>query len=98
MPEDDRRDRGLQRERQTLDMAFNTGGELHGFVLEPCRRLGTDLKHVVMSMGHRQVEAEAMPPDDLRQIVREARGQDYRFSSIIEAIVTSTPFQMRRAE
>ena len=34
----------------------------------------------------------------VRQIVREARGQDYRFSSIIEAIVTSTPFQMRRAE
>jgi hypothetical protein len=31
----------------------------------------------------------------VRQVVRAARGADYRFSSLIEAIVNSTPFQMR---
>ncbi|WP_165070204.1 DUF1592 domain-containing protein [Paludisphaera rhizosphaerae] len=34
----------------------------------------------------------------VRKIVREARGRDYRFSSIVEAVAASTPFQMRRAE
>jgi hypothetical protein len=34
----------------------------------------------------------------VRKIVREAREHGYRFSSIIEAIGTSTAFQMRRAE
>jgi hypothetical protein len=33
----------------------------------------------------------------VREIVREARANDYRFSSIILGIVNSTPFQMRRA-
>ena len=33
----------------------------------------------------------------VRRIVREARAQDYRFSSIILGIVNSTPFTMRRA-
>jgi len=33
----------------------------------------------------------------LRAIVREARGNDYRFSSLVNGIVTSLPFQMRRA-
>ena len=33
----------------------------------------------------------------IRAIVREARSQDYRVSSIILGIVKSTPFQMRRA-
>jgi hypothetical protein len=33
----------------------------------------------------------------LRAIVREARGHDYRFSSLVNGIVTSLPFQMRRA-
>ena len=30
--------------------------------------------------------------------VRDARAQDYRFSSLIMGIATSTPFQMRKAE
>ena len=34
----------------------------------------------------------------VRKIVREARGNDYRFSSIILGIVNSTPFQMRRSQ
>lgn len=31
----------------------------------------------------------------IRKVVREAADNDYRFSSLIQAIVTSTPFQMR---
>jgi hypothetical protein len=34
----------------------------------------------------------------VRSIVRSARGADYRFSSLIYAIVKSTPFQMRRSQ
>ncbi len=34
----------------------------------------------------------------IRNIVRGAQEQDFRFSSIIQGIVTSTPFQMRRSQ
>ena len=34
----------------------------------------------------------------IRKIVRDARPGAYRFSSLIEGIATSTPFQMRRSE
>jgi cytochrome c5 len=34
----------------------------------------------------------------VREIVRDAAGQDYRFSSVVLAIVRSAPFQMRRSE
>ena len=34
----------------------------------------------------------------VRKIVRDAHGNDYRFSSIILGIVNSTPFQMRRSQ
>jgi hypothetical protein len=34
----------------------------------------------------------------VRGIVRDARQHDYRFSSLIVEIVTSTPFQMRRSQ
>ena len=34
----------------------------------------------------------------IRQIVRDAAGEDYRWSSIIIGIVKSTPFQMRRSD
>ena len=33
----------------------------------------------------------------VRKIVRDAKAKDYRFSSLIEGIVTSTPFQMRKS-
>jgi len=39
-----------------------------------------------------------LTPEDMpavRAIVRSARGQDYRFSSLVNAIVSSVPFQMR---
>ncbi len=34
----------------------------------------------------------------VRRIVRDARANDFRFSSLIVGIATSTPFQMRRSE
>jgi hypothetical protein len=34
----------------------------------------------------------------IRKIVRDAEGTDYRFSSIIAGIASSTPFQMRRSK
>ncbi|HUQ95406.1 MAG TPA: DUF1592 domain-containing protein [Bryobacteraceae bacterium] len=34
----------------------------------------------------------------IRQVVRDARPKDFRFSSIILGIVSSTPFQMRRSQ
>jgi hypothetical protein len=42
------------------------------------------------------------PPEEsdapaIRKIVRDARAQDYRFSSLILGLTTSTPFQMRTA-
>ena len=33
----------------------------------------------------------------VRKVVRDAKAADYRFSAMIEAIVTSTPFQMRNS-
>jgi hypothetical protein len=33
----------------------------------------------------------------VREIVRKAERQNYRFSALIMGIVTSTPFQMRAA-
>jgi hypothetical protein len=34
----------------------------------------------------------------IRKVVRDARGSDYRFSTIVLGIVESTPFQMRRSQ
>jgi hypothetical protein len=34
----------------------------------------------------------------VRKIVRDAGAQDFRFSSVIQGIVSSTPFQMRRSQ
>ena len=34
----------------------------------------------------------------IREIVRSARAQDYRFSSLVLGIVNSTPFQMRKSQ
>jgi mono/diheme cytochrome c family protein len=44
----------------------------------------------------RSIEYYDMPA--IRSIVREASGQNYRFSSIVRGIVRSAPFQMRKAE
>jgi hypothetical protein len=34
----------------------------------------------------------------VRRIVREAEGDDYRFSALVKGIVNSPPFRMRRAQ
>ncbi len=34
----------------------------------------------------------------VRKIVQDARGRDYRFSSLVLGVVNSTPFQMRRSQ
>jgi hypothetical protein len=52
-------------------------------------------KLLVFALG-RGVETYDAPA--VRKIVRDAREADYRFSSLILGIATSTPFQMRRAE
>jgi hypothetical protein len=44
----------------------------------------------------RGLEHHDMPT--VRKIVRDSAGTDYRWSSLILAIVRSTPFQMRRSE
>lgn len=41
---------------------------------------------------------ESFDAPAIRKIVRNARDEDYRFSSLIVGIATSTPFQMRRSE
>ncbi|MEX2303584.1 MAG: DUF1592 domain-containing protein [Bryobacterales bacterium] len=41
---------------------------------------------------------EAADAPAVRQVKREAAGTDYRFASLIQGIVTSTPFQMRMAQ
>jgi hypothetical protein len=41
---------------------------------------------------------ESHDAPSVRKIVREARAHDYRFSSLVQGIVASTPFQMRRAQ
>ena len=44
----------------------------------------------------RGVEADDMPA--VRAIVKTSAQDSYRFSSIVRGIVTSVPFQMRRAD
>ncbi|AGA25549.1 DUF1592 domain-containing protein [Singulisphaera acidiphila] len=41
---------------------------------------------------------ESFDAPAIRKIVRDARAEDYRFSSLIMGIATSTPFQMRKSE
>jgi hypothetical protein len=58
--------------------------------------VGTMAEKLLTYAIGRGLEADDMPA--VRQIVREAAADDYRFSSIVRGIVTSVPFQMRRAE
>ena len=44
----------------------------------------------------RGLEAYDMPT--ARQIVRDAEGDDYRFSALVKGVVNSVPFRMRRAQ
>ena len=50
---------------------------------------------LVYALG-RGLEHYDMPT--VRRIQRDAAAADYRWSSLVQAIVESTPFQMRRSE
>jgi hypothetical protein len=41
---------------------------------------------------------EAFDQPAVRKIVRDAAGEDYRWSAFVRGIVTSVPFQMRRSQ
>jgi hypothetical protein len=51
-------------------------------------------KLLTFALGRAPVESDAPA---IRKIVRDARANDYRFSSLIVGITTSTPFQMRQS-
>ncbi len=55
--------------------------------------VGTMTEKLLTYALGRGVEARDMPA--VRRIVRDARRDDYRFSSIVLGIVQSVPFQMR---
>ncbi|PYR64007.1 MAG: hypothetical protein DMF91_01685 [Acidobacteria bacterium] len=73
--------------------------DVHGLEQALLRRpelfVGTFAEKLLTYATGRGVESYDAPA--IRAIVREARSQDYRVSSIILGIVKSTPFQMRRA-
>ena len=58
--------------------------------------VGTMTEKLLTYALGRSVEADDMPT--VREIVRRSAADDYRFSSLVRGIVTSVPFQMRRAE
>jgi hypothetical protein len=58
--------------------------------------VGTMTEKLLTYALGRSVEAHDMPT--VREIVRRSAADDYRFSSLVRGIVTSVPFQMRRAE
>ena len=57
--------------------------------------VGTITEKLLTYALGRGLDARDMPA--VRAIVRNASPDGYRFSSIVRGIVTSTPFQMRRA-
>jgi hypothetical protein len=61
---------------------------------EQFARVFTD-KLLTYALG-RGLEASDMPT--VRRIVREAEGDDYRFSALVKGILNSVPFRMRRAQ
>jgi hypothetical protein len=52
-------------------------------------------KLLIYALG-RGLEAYDMPT--VRKIVREAEGDEYRFSALVKGVVNSVPFRMRRAQ
>ena len=52
-------------------------------------------KMLTYALG-RGIEYRDMPT--VRKIVQDARGADYKFSSIVLGVVKSAPFQMREAK
>jgi hypothetical protein len=58
--------------------------------------VGTITEKLLTYALGRGVEADDMPA--VRTVLRGAAADNYRFSSLVRGIVTSVPFQMRRAE
>ena len=67
-----------------------------GFLRRPELFVGTLTEKLMTFALGRGVELHDAAA--VRRIVRDARSQDYRFSTIIQGIVCSTPFQMRTVE
>ncbi|WP_435009313.1 DUF1592 domain-containing protein [Tundrisphaera lichenicola] len=67
-----------------------------GLLKRPELFVGTLTEKLLTFALGRGVESFDAPA--VRKIVRDARASDYRFSSLILGIVTSTPFQMRTSE
>ena len=77
--------------------AFDGRAGLRDLVLaRPDDFVGTVTEKLLMYAIGRGAEYYDAPI--IRQIVRDAAGEDYRWSSIILGIVKSTPFQMRRSD
>lgn len=62
---------------------------------DPERFAGAVTEKLMMYAIGRNVQYYDAPA--VRQVVRQAAAQNYRFSALVEGIVTSTPFQMRTA-
>jgi mono/diheme cytochrome c family protein len=76
---------------------INGAIELRQALLErPDVLVGTMAEKLLTYALGRSVEADDMPA--VRTIVRNAARDNYRFSALVRGIVTSAPFQMRRAE
>ena len=77
--------------------AFDGRAGLRDLLLDrPDDFVGTVAEKLLMYALGRGVEYYDAPT--VRRIVRDAAGEDYRWSSIILGIVKSTPFQMRRSD
>jgi hypothetical protein len=77
--------------------AFNGVAELQQAVLKrPELLAGTFTEKLLTYALGRGVETYDEPA--VREVVRQARTKDFRFSSFILGIVNSTPFQMRRSQ
>jgi mono/diheme cytochrome c family protein len=77
--------------------AFNGPTELRKVLLNHSDEFLTTMteKLLTYALG-RGLEAADAPA--VRQVKREAARADYRFASLIQGVVTSTPFQMRMAQ
>ena len=76
---------------------FNGPAELRKVLLNHSDEfLATMTERLLTYALGRGLEAADAPA--VRQVKREAVRADYRFSSLIQGIVTSTPFQMRMAQ
>lgn len=76
---------------------FNGPAELRKVVLSHSDEFVTTISEKLLTYAlGRGLEASDAPA--VRKIKRDAAGGNYRFATLIQSIVTSTPFQMRMAQ